>query len=221
MSRKAADTTKDPASAGSSSCASKLLRCGCGGAGARSSSRRTIAGTGRAWRRRRSAYRSRNAGLDVVGLHDGGSDVGRLGGPQDRALLGADVHDERIAIRLRVALQDFIYLLRELLVDFTGFGLEVILRIFSTALKQLFLVVDGFGLGGTGLVAELIALRLEGVLQRLDLIALRLQLGLLGIELSFELREIALTFVCAANRTLESNNGNLGWTGGRSRSGGG
>ena len=86
----------------------------------------------------------------------------------------------------------------------------LVLSVFRRALQRLCLLVDGpeaavalrFTQSGPGV--------LQLLLQRIDLVALRLERGLLGLELHPQLSEVPLTFIGCCDRLLEGDNRNLG-----------
>ena len=93
--------------------------------------------------------------------------------------------------------------------------------IFLQPLAALFLGFDLLYQSGTGFIVELIALRIELLLQALQFLAHVFQLGAPGIELGVQHADIALAFVGQNDGSLNVDHADLGRPGDRVGSGGG
>ena len=97
-------------------------------------------------------------------------------------------------------------------VNFLQLTLEIVPSIFRKTLRGFLLVVDDLGATRPLGVAQFVALRLQLLLQAIDLVRHGLDLGALGVVLLLKICEVALEFVCLADCRLKSDDSDLGRT---------
>ena len=124
-------------------------------------------------------------------------------------LLGAGIEHQREFVLVGIGVQHRINLLCQLLIHVVHRAAGFILRIFRGALQRLCLFVDGPEAAVALRFTQVGAGVLQLLLERIDLVALGLQLSLLGLELHPQLSEVPLPFIGRGHRLLESDDGNL------------
>src|SRR5579864_2761912 len=174
--------------------------------------------------RSRRRGRSSDTGLHVISLNHGLGDVDRLTPPENIALrpgLGG-IHDHAESVLLRILHNHRRHLLQDLRGNILLLAPKLFLGILHIAIEALLLGLDLFLQVAGGVLVQLVALRVELLLQRLKLVVLTLQLSLLGLKLLLQSLNFFLAFVAAEDRFLDVDGSDLGGTsgpGGRGRRG--
>src|SRR5690242_3128987 len=146
--------------------------------------------------------RSGHARLRVVSSHDLLGNIGRLGGPQYRALLAGDIENERVAVLLGELVQHVQHLAANTVRDVVLLALELALSIFHLALQSFLLGLDVLDHVGAGVLVELIALRLQLLLEVFDFLVKSVQVVLLGLKFFLQSTKVALSLVGGHDRAL-------------------
>src|SRR5437764_10955242 len=185
----------------------------------RSSRSCRLGSCGSCWR-----CRSSHTGLHVISLDHRLGDVDRLAPPEDIALRPRlrRVDDHAESVLLRILDDHRRHLLQDLGGDILLLAAELFLGILHIAIEALLSGLDLFLEVAGGIFVQLVALRVELLLQRLKLVVLTLQLSLLGLKLLLQSLNFFLAFVAAKDRFLDVDGSDLGGTsgpGGRGRRG--
>src|SRR5438309_5811116 len=176
--------------------------------------------SGRAWctgRALRASSRRRcgDSRLGVVGLNDGGSNVGLVAAEKHGAVLLRDVHDQAYAIGRGELLHHIEKLLADTRGDLVALLRVVVLRVFGIALKNLLLGFDGLHARVALGFAELVGVGAQIFLKPLNRVVGTLELVLLGVEFLVEGLEVTTAFIGCEDGLLEVDQRDLADASGR------